>query len=197
MRIDIDSHLAWNQRYSGIKAEWKASRPLVIEAMDSDERAKVAYRIVFPIMEGIQTLEDSKKTGKLRKRADWKDIHRMFFGNLVDDKNLGMLVGNFYHTIRHVAIQEKELLDFKIADNDGNSLIDDSNVVFQIMYIDHRLVGIQVNHSLFLQHIIAGIENFLNGEPIQKGITPKLFSEIKGTISDKPLPIDEVTRRLS
>jgi len=70
MAIVYDSQIAWNQRYLGIKAEWKASRPLVAQAMDTDQGAKAAYRIVFPIMEGIQTLEDFKHTGKLRKQAD-------------------------------------------------------------------------------------------------------------------------------
>jgi len=65
------------------------------------------------------------------------------------------------------------------------------------MYIDDKLIGIQVKHSLFLQHVSACIENFLNGEPIQKGISPKLFSEIKGILSDKLLPLEEVRKRLS
>jgi len=197
MSIESDSQRAWNQRYFVIKAEWKASGPIVASAVNTDGEAKVAYRIVFPIMEGIQTLEDYKTTGKLHNRADWRDIHRSFFGGLVDDKNLGRLIGCFYQSIRHVAIQEIELFDFRIADNDGNSFIDDSNVVFQIMYIDGMLVGIQVKRSLFLQHVIAGIDNFLSGEPLLKGISPKLFSEIKGTLSEKLLSPEEAKRRLS
>ena len=181
------SELDFKQRFNHIRHKWNNCYYPSINLMMNHGYVDTILMILLPIMEHLLILENYKKEGKLLDKANWKDVHRFFFGESLNDEELNWVIRNFYQCIRHSGIQWQTFRNFEIKDESGK--IVSIPVVFDIMSIkdENKIWLININEKLFIENAVAIIENYFNDIPLPNGIPNQLYSRIRMCFSETPL----------
>ncbi|MCY3799216.1 MAG: hypothetical protein OXG84_15515 [Chloroflexi bacterium] len=174
------SELDYSQRYNHIKSLWNNCYHPSIKLLMIDGFLKTILVVLLPVMEHIMILENYKTNGNLLKKANWKEVHRFFFGKSLNDKELRWIIENFYQCIRHAGIQWQTFSGLELGSDP---------VVFRIIciYDENRIWLINVNEELFIENVVAIIEFYFNDIPLPDGIPNQSYSRIDMKFSETPL----------
>ncbi len=172
--------LNYSQRFKYIKSLWNNCYHPSINLLMNYGRLETVLVVLLPVMEHVMILENYKQNGYLSNKANWKDVHRFFFGKSLNDKELRWIIENFYQCIRHSGIQWQTFSGLDLGFEP---------VVFRVMCVrdENNIWLINVNNKLFIENAVAIIEYYFNDIPLPDGIPNQSNARIDIKISETPL----------